>query len=135
MTAKLLKPFPGQEGRRRRYSSHICHGVLHAALVLLETKEISGAKQPGWVSHCLRLSLRCRVWRYQGTASDFYLQPHLHLATPAAPFSARGMNCALLDPSSLSAGSTVYSCWKWILQMGDSCLYLAVKCPCDAGGL
>lgn len=58
---------------------------------------------------------------------------------PCTPGSTLGsvhwVNAALLDPSSLSVWSTVYNCWKWIPQMWDSCLYLAVKCPCDAGSL
>jgi hypothetical protein len=49
--------------------------------------------------------------------------------------SARCMNCAEWHSSSLSAVSTVYSCWKWTLQMWDSCLYLTARSPGDAGGL
>lgn len=81
--------------------------------------------------------LRNPVWRqYSLPGPPRYLESSFAPCNPSSVLqSVRRMNWALLDPGSLSAVSTVYSCWKWILQMWASCLYLAVKCPCDAGGL
>lgn len=97
---------------------------------ILQTKNLV-EKQPHFTQ------LRNPVWRqYSLPGPPCYLEssfaPCNHSSTLQ---SVRRMNWALLDPGSLSAVSTVYSCWKWILQMWASCLYLAVKCPCDAGSL
>lgn len=97
---------------------------------ILQTKNIYSEKQPHFTQ------LRNPVWRQYSLPEGLpaIWNHHLH-SNHSSALNLYRMNWALLDPGSLSAVSTVYSCWKWILQMWASCLYLAVKCPCDAGSL
>lgn len=106
-------------------------GSHHAVPLYFTNQEHLVEKQPHFTQ------LRNPVWRqYSLPGPPCYLESSFAPCNPSSALqSVRRMNWALPDPGSLSAVSTVYSCWKWILQMWASCLYLAVKCPCDAGGL